>query len=184
MFGISLSAFFWNELNDHIGDNITSTIHALLVSCISLYSLTYLEEYVIINWVFGVISGGYFLADLNGNLKKDMLIHHIAGLLALCWINLYYNNSTILAKGILMEGSTPFLNEFKRTKLNRWGFGLLFTFTLLRLIWFPWTFYNFITHEEPELSNLIRVLVCCFIGMNYWWHFKICKIAFNVYKKS
>ncbi len=177
-----LSRLIWHRVGLNHGYNIQSTIHALLSSALGISGLI-TGDYNFYSKLINHVTTGYFISDcFNENLGEDLIFHHLAGIYVLNMLVEKYPYSPILCQGILIELSTPFLNEFRRTKKKGYGIGLLISFALLRVLYLPWIYQQFLIRDDPELSQNIRYLVWTFISLNYFWFYKICRIAYNIKK--
>lgn len=174
-----ISKIIWYRVGKEYGKNIQSTIHAIVSSLLGLLGI-YTRNYTLFNSLINYTSTGYFITDcFNETNGNDIILHHLVGIYALNYVTEYYPMHPIICQSILVELSTPFLNEFRRTRRTVYGYGLLISFALLRLFYFPYV-YIFETKKQLNPPTYINVVVYMFILLNYYWFYKICKIAYNI----
>ena len=178
--------------NMHFHSMLSSTVHAIVSSALSVYILVY--GLMGTNRVFSKsplgftamqVSLGYFLGDfvvclLDQKLRNDKgnMTHHIAGIvgLSLC---LFYQGKAMffVVYRLIAEVSTPFVNL--RSILydlgNKDGFlyyfaaiNMLITFVCCRIIVIPWHWYEILTTVvTEECALLIPLYFRVWIGLNY-----------------
>lgn len=83
------------------------------------------------------------------------------------------------SKGMLAEGSTPFLNHWKKSKSYLSFFIFFLSFTLFRIIWVPYFLYRtYAVHLDGELDFLVwpSALFCI---LQLAWYAKMCTMVVN-----
>lgn len=172
---------------------LMSNLHSITSILLAFHMLTgnrYMEE------TEGVLISsmmGYFLSDLYHILKAkryDMFFHHILCSLALQQlpISFSYNNpyiSNIIAKGTLLEISTPYLNMYKSSKNPLYGVLLLISFFMFRIVWLTYIFSKIMFNvPDSELRPRIKAILFMFVLLNYYWYTKMLMIARYKFRKE
>lgn len=179
--------------NKHFHTMLSSTVHAIISSSLSVYILWYglmgtnrIFSKLPLGFTTMQISLGYFVGDFivclcDPKLRSDKgsMAHHLAGIVGLS-LGLYHQGIGMffIVYRLIAELSTPFVNlrsilldlGFKqRNVLHIFaGMIMLIMFFLCRVIVIPWHWYEILTTVTTEECVLhIPLFLRVWLGVNY-----------------
>lgn len=167
------SIFMFRSKGD---DYIVSSIHAVFVVILAFGNMFYgLDERV----MFFVMTG-YFISDLLHYclLPKYaiFIIHHVVTVFAMYHMvtAAHFNTHLMASKAVMVEISTPFLNQYNKTNKALYGALFVISFIAVRVIWLA-----HITVLGLSLSKypIEFILAIGFVGLNAYWFIEIIRMG-------
>ncbi len=179
---------------EKIDEIIYSTIHSILIICMTSYSLQdnifaldfsksdthNTSESTKLTLIFSL---SYFILDLMNcimRMNSVFILHH------LCAINLLlfsasslnersYEGSFVMAYLLLLECNTPFMNLGTLLKLFNFDYNIygtvwvlhLISYVLCRLIMIPYISYYYFLHNKIDYYQIPNLLII-YGGSTYW----------------
>lgn len=170
---VLLSYGFWYSLR--IDSLHKSTIHSLVSLLFSFCGLSS-------NFVFAVVSSGYYLDDLRCTKNIVYIFHHIFSvyMLSLCYPEKF------LSRVMMIEGSVPFLNYYisiDNTLILRKLISL-FVYFCSHVYFRNFLLYRLYNELYSTSINVFNIrLIQLFILFNFWWTFTTFRKTCNLLKK-
>ena len=179
--------------NMHFHTMLSSTVHAIISSSLSVYILWFglmgtnrIFSKLPLGFTMMQISLGYFVGDFivcfcDPKLRSDKrsMIHHLVGIFGL-FLGLYLQGKGMffIVYRLTSELSTPFVNlrsilsdlglKGKNIPYIFAGISMLITFFLCRVIVIPWHWYEIlITVTTKECELLIPPFFSVWLGITY-----------------
>lgn len=179
---------------EKIDEIIYSTIHSILIICMTSYSLqdnifaldfeksncNNTSESTKLTLIFSL---SYFTLDLINcimRMNSIFILHHVCAINLLLFSALSlnersYEGSFVMAYLLLLECNTPFMNLGTLLKLFNFDYNIygtvwvlhLISYVLCRLIMIPYISYYYFLHNKIDYYQIPNLLII-YSGSTYW----------------
>lgn len=166
--------------NGFVDSAFISNLHCVPLCALALLSLTgVVPESIPLCW-----SISHFVLDLLDTIVRRDAMWFVHAVISLA-LNVFTGSSArhralrSVSRGFFTEGSTPFLNYWKKSKSHASFVIFFLSFTLCRIVWTPYFLYNiYAVALDGEIDYLIWPSIL-FYTLQLAWYSKMCMMVVN-----